>query len=133
VSSPANESVDIGPVEIRLPPDPALSRVLRLAASGMASMGGFTVDQIEDIKVTVSEVLLALIEQGGGAFIEVRFTIAEGSFEVLGRTKVDAFDAGHPDLELCRTVLTETADSHGIDHVDQHAHIWATVGRASPG
>ena len=44
-------------------------------------MAGFTVDQIDDIKIAVSEVLLALIEHGGGASIEIEFAIENRCLE----------------------------------------------------
>jgi anti-sigma regulatory factor (Ser/Thr protein kinase) len=121
----------VGPVVIKLPPDPTLSRVLRLAASGIAGMAGFTVDEIEDIKIAVSEVLLALIEHGGGKSIEVEFIVADDTFAVRGRTAVETFDTEHPDLVLCRTVLASVCADHGIERVDRDALIWATVGHAS--
>lgn len=121
----------IGPILLRLPPDPALSRVLRLAASGIAAMAGFTVDETEDIKIAVSEVLLALIEHGGGKPIEVQFAVEDHSFTVRGRTAIDAFDAEHPDLILCRRVLAGVCTEHGIELVDDHAQIWAAVAHAS--
>ncbi len=121
----------IGPVVIRLPPDPALSRVLRLAAAGIAAMGGFTVDEIDDIKIAVSEVLLALIEHGDGKQVEVQYAVEDGSFTVRGRTAIDDFDSDHPDLLLCRTVLAGVCTSHGIELVDDHAQIWAAVAHAS--
>ena len=121
----------VGPVVIRLPPDPALSRVLRLAAGGIASIAGFTVDEIDDIKIAVSEVLLALIEHGGGQQIEVQYTVEDESFTVRGRTAIHEFDSTHPDLLLCRTVLAGVSTSHGIELVDDHAHIWAAVAHAS--
>ena len=121
----------IGPVVIRLPPDPALSRVLRLAAGGIAAIGGFTVDEIDDIKIAVSEVLLALIEHGGGQQIEVQYTVEGDSFTVRGRTAIHDFDSEHPDLLLCRTVLAGVCTSHGIELVDDHAQIWAAVARVS--
>jgi hypothetical protein len=114
-----------------VPPDPALSRVLRLAASGIAGMAGFTVDQIDDIKIAVSEVLLALIEHGGGEPIEVEFAVEQHSFTVRGQTAVTSFDAQHPDLMLCRTVLAGVCTAHGIDLVDRQARIWAVVAYAS--
>ena len=125
------EPVSIGPVELRLPPDPTLSRVLRLAASGIAGMAGFTVDEIEDIKIAVSEVLLALIEHGGGKTIEIRFMVEDQSFSVRGQTAIEAFDADHPDLILCRTVLAGVCTQHGIELVDDRAQIWAAVAHAS--
>ena len=125
------EPAVVGPVSLRLPPDPALSRVLRLAASGIAGMAGFTVDQIDDIKIAVSEVLLALIEHGGGQAIDVEFAIEQHSFTVRGHTAVTSFDAEHPDLLLCRTVLAGVCTAHGIELVDHQAHIWAAVAYAS--
>jgi anti-sigma regulatory factor (Ser/Thr protein kinase) len=117
----------IGPVEVRVPPDPSLSQVLRLAASGIASIAGFTVDEIEKIKVAVSEVLIALIEHGGGEPIDVRLEVDGRSFNVRARTSVAEFDPEHPDLLLSRTVLADVSDEHGIALVDSEALIWAAV------
>lgn len=121
----------IGPVLIRLPPTPALSRVLRLAASGIAAMAGFTVDETEDIKIAVSEVWLALIEHGGGEPIEVRFSVHDHVFMVRGQAAFGGFDVDHPDLALCRTVLAGVCTQHGIELGDDHAQIWAAVAHAS--
>jgi hypothetical protein len=125
------ESATIGPVLLKLPPDPTLSRVLRLAASGLAGMAGFTIDEIEDIKIAVSEVLLALIEHGGGQSIDVQFTVEDQSFTVRGQTAIVTFDAEHPDLLLCRTVLASVCTEHGIEMVDGQAQIWAAVAHTS--
>ncbi|MEP7202255.1 MAG: hypothetical protein ABI894_06570 [Ilumatobacteraceae bacterium] len=130
-----SELATIGPVLLRLPPDPTLSRVLRLAASGIAVMAGFTVDEIDDVKIAVSEVLLALIEHGAGESIEVEFSVATEaqaqSFMVRGNTSTNTFDVDHPDLLLCRTVLASVCSEHGIDLVDHQANIWAAVAHAS--
>jgi hypothetical protein len=132
MSSPATiEPATIGPVVLRLPPDPTLSRVLRLAASGLAGMAGFTIDEIEDIKIAVSEVLLALIEHGGGKSIEVEVTVEDQIFTVRGQTAIETFDAEHPDLILCRTVLASVCTQHGIELIDNKAQIWAAVAHAS--
>ena len=127
--APASEKVStaIGPVLIRIPPDPSLSRVLRLAASGIAAMGAFTVDETEDIKIAVSEVLLALIEHGSGLSLDIEFSLNHSGFSVRGITDVDAFDTEHPDLMLCRTVLAGVCSRHGIELVDHQALIWAVV------
>lgn len=94
-------------------------------------MAGFTVDQIDDIKIAVSEVLLALIEHGGGQQIEVEFAIEQRSFTVRGHTRVTGFEPEHPDLLLCRTVLAGVCTAHGIELIDDQAHIWAAVAYAS--
>jgi anti-sigma regulatory factor (Ser/Thr protein kinase) len=117
----------IGPVEVRVPPDPSLSQVLRLAASGMAMLAGFTIDDIEKIKVAVSEVLIALIEHGGGNPIDVHLDVDGRSFNVRARTSAAVFDPEHPDLELSRAVLADVADDHGIAVVNDEALIWVAV------
>lgn len=122
-----SEHVTIGPIEIRVPPEPTLSRVLRLAASGVASLAGFTIDEIESIKIAVSEVLIALIEHGGGEPIDVQFSVSETTFDLTGRTAVDSFDINHPDLVLCRTVLADVCSSYRVDLVNNEVHIWAAV------
>jgi hypothetical protein len=116
-----------GPVEMRVPSDPLSSRVVRLAASGVASLGGFTVDEIEDINMAVSEVLIALIEHGVGEVVDVQFAVGGQSFTIRGRTVNPVFDVDDPDLILCRTVLAGVCSEHGIEHVDDHAQIWAVV------
>lgn len=128
-----DELTPVGPVDVSVPSNPSLSRVLRLAASGVASLAGFSVDEIEDITIAVSEVFIALIEHGAGERVAVEFAVDERAFNVRGRTFVDRFDIDHPDLSLCRTVLAYVCTDHGIELVDDHAHIWASVGHATVG
>lgn len=117
----------VGPVDIRVPADPALSRVMRLAASGMASLAGFTVEEIDDVKVAVSEVLIALIEHGEGHTIDICFDVDGGVFSVRGTTAATAFDADHPDLALCRAVLGGLCLDHRIEVSDAQVTIHASI------
>lgn len=94
-------------------------------------MAGFTVDENEDIKIAVSEVLLALIEHGGGRSIEIEFAVIDRTFTVSGRTAIESFDTEHPDLILCRTVLAGVCTTYGIDVVGDRAQIWAAVTHTS--
>ncbi|MDO8388957.1 MAG: hypothetical protein Q7V57_00585 [Actinomycetota bacterium] len=120
-------------VDVRVPAEPSMSRVLRLAASGVASLAGFSVDEIEDIKVAVSEVLLALVEHGEGAAIDVRFVVTESGLEIHGRSAAEHFDAQHPDLAVCSTVLASVCTEHGLEHQEGSAHIWAMVAHVAVG
>ncbi len=127
INGPISGLNPFGPVEMRVPCDPLASRVVRLAASGVASLGGFDVDQIDDINMAVSEVLIALIEHGDGGSIDVYLVVDDRSFTVRGRTANSAFDVDDIDLILCRTVLAGVSSHHGIEQVDDHAQIWAVV------
>lgn len=138
----ATSATAIGPVRLSVPPEPSMSRVARLAASGLASLAGCTVDEIEDIKIAVSEVLIALIEHGGGARVDLEFELLdEGhgtddgglesspAFVVRGTSPVEVFDLEHPDLVLCRTVLQGVCAAHDLQLLDGGARIVASVAR----
>lgn len=117
----------MGPVLLRVPAEPTMSRVARLAASGLASLVGCSVDEIEDIKIAVSEVLIALVEHGTGGRIDLQFDHRDDDFVVTGRAAIDEFDLDHPDLRLCRTVLAGVCRHHDIDAHDGIAQITAVV------
>ena len=130
----------VGPVRLTVPPEPSMSRVARLAASGLASLAGCTVDEIEDIKIAVSEVLIALIEHGDRERVDLEFEVVDRdrgpasgaladspAFVVRGTSPVRALDLEHPDLALCRTVLQGVCAANDIQLVDGLARISASV------
>lgn len=119
-----------GPVQLRLPADPAMSRVLRLAASGLASLAGLSVDEIEDLKIAVSEVLVVLIEHGGGEPVDVSIEVVGEGFQIDAATDVTDFDPDSTDLRLCRAVLNGVCASHHIHVEDGRAHIRAVMVRS---
>jgi hypothetical protein len=119
--------VAAGPVRLRIPPDPALSRVLRMTVGAMASIGPFTLDEIDDVKIAVSEVLIALIEHGDQADIDVELDLAGSEFTIVGTTDGRDVDLSHPDLVLCRTVLDGVSDVHAISTSDGRMTIRTTV------
>ena len=123
----------VGPIDIRVPADPALSRVMRLAASGMASLAGFTIDDIEDVKIALSEVLIALIEHGEGHLINLCLDVEDGTFSIRGSTTATAFDIDDPDLALCRAVLDGVCRDHRIEVTDSGVTIHASVAAADLG
>ena len=116
-----------GPVELRIPADPGLASAIRLTASGIASSAKCTIAEIDDIKLAVSEVLLALIEHGCGRAVTMSLEVTDSSFAISGATDTRTFDREHPDLALCETVLAEVCAEHSIDVVEAELRITATV------
>jgi anti-sigma regulatory factor (Ser/Thr protein kinase) len=117
------------PVQLRLPADPSMSRVLRLATSGLASLHGFTIDEVEDLKIAVSEVLIVLIEHGAGHPVDVNILVDARQFQIDASTEVPDFDPDDADLRLCRTVLESVCTHHDIRVDGPRAHIRAVVVR----
>ena len=116
-----------GPVEVRIPADPGLVSAIRLTASGIASSAKCTIAEIDDVKLAVSEVLLALIEHGCGRTLTVTLQLVDSTFVIQGATETRTFDRNHPDLALCETVLAEVCADHSIDVIDTELRITAYV------
>src|SRR3954454_7214226 len=114
-----------GPVEMRMPADPGLVSAVRLTASGIAAAGKCTIAEIEDVKLAVSEVLLAMIEHGSGRAVSVSLELMDSKFMLCGTTETRTFDRDHPDLALCETVLAEVCTDHSIDVVGSELQIRA--------
>ena len=119
-------------VRLEVPPLSGMSRIARLTGTGVASMAGFTIDEIDDINVMVSEVMVALVEHGARSTISVTFDVADSSFTVRGAAELADFDRDDPDLALCRTVLAAVSTSHGIEGTRARAEIWATLQQQQP-
>ena len=116
-----------GPIELRMPADPDLVSAIRLMASAMAAAGKCTVAEIDDVKLAISEVLLALIEHGSGHELSVSIEVADSTFAISGSTETLAFDRSHPDLALCETVLAEVCCAHSIELAGSELRIVAHV------
>lgn len=82
-------------LEITVPGDPRILRVLRLVASGVASLGSLSLDGVEEVRVAVDELGATLIGASGGGPVTVRFELdadnlcVEGSTEISGGTPLD--------------------------------------------
>ena len=55
--------IKLANVEVHLPPDELMVSPLRLLVSGLASRLGFSTDEIEDLKLSVGEVFLSVVDK----------------------------------------------------------------------
>jgi anti-sigma regulatory factor (Ser/Thr protein kinase) len=116
-------AASLSPIELRVPADPVMSRIARLTASGVASLAGCTLDELQNVKIAVSEALIILIEHGDGERIDLEFDAEPGTFKMTARSLITDFDPQHSSLELCRVVLDDVSDSYSIDWRDGTASI----------
>lgn len=107
-----------GPVTLTLPPVASMVRVGRLTASSVASLADMSVDDIDDVKIAVSEMITLLIQSGSRASITLRFETTETMFSVEASTMSAATDLGRNDLALATAVLDAVADEHQIASTD---------------
>lgn len=108
-------------LQLVLPADPRLLRVLRLVASGIASLGEFDLAAVEEVRVAVDELGSTLIGASTGAPIELTFELTDTRFCVEGRTTL----ADGADLEvdpLTDRILDVVATSHEWSTADGVAH-----------
>ncbi|MGK2959020.1 MAG: hypothetical protein ACSLFB_11615 [Acidimicrobiales bacterium] len=131
-SEPLGSFSSSEPITLVLPPKPELSKIARLTGSALAAISGYTLEEIEDIKIAISEILIALIEHGSGSYITLEFlankeTAGSKSFAVYGQTVTKSFNLDDPDLRLCHTVLEGVGATPKITFKDQSAGIAAII------
>ncbi len=68
-------------IELTIPARPEYVAVVRLAAAGIAARMLFSYDDIEDLKIAVSEACAAAV-QAGGEHVAVRFGLAPDRLEI---------------------------------------------------
>jgi serine/threonine-protein kinase RsbW len=104
-------------VELRLPADGAYASVLRTLTAGLAARLDFTMDDIEDLRIAVSEAAaMVLDEADAGAVLDCRFQL--GASELALTIAADAQSPTAPDYESFGwQVLATLADEAAIDAV----------------
>ncbi|MFL6204287.1 MAG: hypothetical protein ACJ739_02970 [Acidimicrobiales bacterium] len=109
-------------LRLELSPDPRLLRILRLVASGMASLGAFDLAAVEEARVGVDELGATLIAASSGGPLSLTFELTGGVLAIEGET---ALGAGR---ELEVDPLTDRI----LDVVVTH-HEWSTDGGVARG
>ena len=107
-------------ITIRIPASPAYVQVVRLVVSGLASRLGFTIDDIEDLKIGVDELSAYLTgTQGRDGALTIRFTVHRNRIEIAGVAELAATEKVRTELtELSRMILTTVADTASLEPVD---------------
>jgi hypothetical protein len=112
-----------GPVTLTFPSRPGMARVGRLTASSVASLADLSVDDIEDIKIAVSEVVTLLIEQGDGGVLTLEFDSDGATFTIAGSATASGAPIAEEDLALTSAVLSAVCSSHELTTANGTIHI----------
>jgi hypothetical protein len=103
-----------GPVTLTFPADAGMARVGRLTASSVASLADLNVDDIEDIKIAVSEVVTLLIEHGNGGPVTLEFAANASSFTIAGSATASGAPIAEEDMALTAAVLDAVCGHHEL-------------------
>jgi hypothetical protein len=108
-------------LELILPPDPQLLRIVRLVASGLASLADLDLDGVEQVRVAADEVVTTLIEAGDGQPISIKLSVDASALRIDASTPLPAGVELHVD-PLVDKVLASVATDHEFRTVDGVAH-----------
>jgi hypothetical protein len=105
------------PVRLTVPAAPSSVRLARLVAAGVAADAGLSIDDTEDLRIAVSELVALLIEGAPEDTPEVviAYRRAPGEVEVSGQAVVSATFDGPIDDDLAFEILAVVVDSHAFE------------------
>ena len=112
-----------GPIELTLPADSRMLRLVRLVASGLASTVGLNVDEHDDLRIGIDEAVAALLEGGDGSRMALRFEVANNTVSMSGSVPTGPADLDPDRLELSTQLLAAVCDEHRLEVVDGRVHV----------
>jgi hypothetical protein len=103
-------------------------RLARLMASGVATVCGLPLEEVEDFRVVVDEICATLIEAGEGGPVRLVFRVNGDLLLVEGATSAGSLEGPDEDrLALSRQILDVVTESHEFTRVDGHARFSAAT------
>jgi hypothetical protein len=102
-------------VDVEIEPDVRYVRLLRLMASGVASVSGLGLEDTEDCRMVVDELCAALIEVSDNAPHTLRFQGDEAGLHVSGHTRRGDDEPDAERLEVSRRIVAAACDHFDLD------------------
>ena len=84
--APPTDTTATTSLQLVLPPDPQLLRIVRLVASGMASLTQLGLDAVEEVRVAADELVSTLMEASDGEPVVVDLVLTDAVLRVEART-----------------------------------------------
>jgi serine/threonine-protein kinase RsbW len=107
-------------VSIKIPASPEYLQVVRLIAAGLATRLGFTLDDIEDLKIAVDELSAYLTgAQGREGTLELTFAIEGARMEITGTGRFTPGIKVRTELtQFSKQILETVADEASLHQTD---------------
>jgi serine/threonine-protein kinase RsbW len=104
-------------VRLSLPASRDYVRVVRLTASAIATNLEFDVDELDDLRVGIGELVNVALEASQPGTLEIVFTVAGGGLHIEGA--VPAEEGRGVELDaLTRQIMEGVVDDYSIEIVD---------------
>jgi len=100
-------------VRLEFPARPEFLRLARLAAADLGSRAGFDYEEIEDLRIAVSE-LCAMVSGNGPAPLSLAFSLSADAVRVDGSRPYPEVTLVADDLELARGLVAAVVDEHDV-------------------
>ena len=116
------------PVHLTLPAEPGSVRLARLVAAGVAADAGLSIDDAEDLRIAVSELVALLVEGADDPARSARVTYerSPGLVEVTGEVTLPVVSTPEaPTDDLALEILRVVVDEHTfeVDGGDRRFHL----------
>jgi serine/threonine-protein kinase RsbW len=118
-------------VLLTVPALPEFLRVARVTASGLASRLGFSLDEVDDLRLALDELCFALIGRAdAGAGLQLRYVLHHAGLTIEGSAATAP--VGPVVLgDLSRQILTALVDDHRLWEDADGSHFSLTKTQAS--
>jgi len=73
-------------VRLEVPALPEFLRITRIMVAGVASRIGFTLDEVEDLRIAIDELCFALVGKGHTGTISIRYLMLDDGLAVEGQS-----------------------------------------------
>ena len=113
-TDPSSTGSAPGPVRLSLPASPRFLAAARVVATSLGAESGLSIDDLEDLRLGVNELVSVLVEAGGDGRVELEFDVEESSITVRGE-RSGASDVRVEVDELTARIVEAVADHHEID------------------
>ena len=107
-------SEDLNVVKLEVGGDHRHVRIARLVASGVASLAGFDVESVEDLRIAVDEGCVWLIDHGRGQPLHLELRPLSTGIEVIGETDHDGQTDATPSV-LVEQILAASCIEHHFE------------------
>lgn len=107
-------------ISVQIPASPAYLQIVRLIAAGLASRLGFTIDEIEDLKIGVDELSAYMTgAQGREGELSITFALDGDCIEIQGTGSFGPGQKVRTELtDFSKMILTTVVEGASLSQVD---------------